>query len=215
MNADQTVLELRAARGIAILRASDETAAAEALAAAVRGGFHALEVTMTTPGVLDLIQDFARSPGLVVGAGTVLDAEQAERAVDAGARFLVSPVTDPAVIAAARALGVVAIPGGHTPTELLGAQRAGAQLQKLFPVPAGGPTWLRSCLAPLPFLRIVPTNGTSLDNCLEWLHAGAWAVGFAAPLFPAADLADRRFAAIEERARQIRAKLVGWSPAAT
>jgi 2-dehydro-3-deoxyphosphogluconate aldolase/(4S)-4-hydroxy-2-oxoglutarate aldolase len=207
MTPDQVLAHLGRERAVGIVRAGDETLAGEALAAAVRGGFRTLEITLTTPGVFDLIQDFAASPGLVVGAGTVLDPEAAERAVDAGARFLVSPVTDAGVIAAARSLGVVAIPGGHTPTELLAAHRAGAQLQKVFPAPAGGPAWVRSVLAPLPFLRLVPTNGVDLENCTDWLAAGAFAVGFAASLFPAEDLVARRFATIEERARAIRARL--------
>jgi 2-keto-3-deoxy-6-phosphogluconate aldolase len=87
-------------------------------------------------------------------------------------RFLVSPVTDAAVIRRATELGVASIPGGHTPTELLAAHRAGAPLVKLFPAPAGGPAWLRSLLAPLPFLKVVPTNGVDQDNARQWLDAG-------------------------------------------
>ena len=97
-----------------------------------------------------------------------------------GARFLVSPVADEVIIRRATELGVASIPGGHTPTELLAAHRAGAPLVKLFPAPAGGPAWLRSLLAPLPFLKVVPTNGVDLDNAADWLAAGAWALGFVA-----------------------------------
>ena len=192
-------------RATAILRASNADAARHAMNAAVDGGFRILEFTLTTPDALDLIREFARRPGLVVGAGTVLVAEQAEAAVAAGARFLVSPVVDEAVIRRARELGASAMPGTHTPTEMLQAHRAGAPLLKLFPAPAGGPAYLRSVLAPLPFLRIVPTNGVDEQNAAEWLRAGAFAVGFVASLFDAQDMAEQRYDRIRDRARRLKA----------
>lgn len=193
-------------RASAILRTDDQEAAAAAMSAAVAGGFKVIEFTLTVPGVYELIEEFARGSrgdGLVVGAGTVLEPAEAHRAVAAGARFLVSPVTDEEVIAAARELGVAVMPGTHTPTEMLRAHRAGAQLVKLFPAPAGGPVWLSSLLGPLPFLKVVPTNGVDAANIGEWLAAGAWAAGFTTPLFDPADMAARRWDRIEERARAI------------
>lgn len=190
-------------RASAILRCNDAEVARRALDAAIAGGFRVVEVTLTTPRALELIADAASRPGIVAGAGTVLTVEEAEAAVAHGARFLVSPVTDEVVIRRATELGVASIPGGHTPTELLAAHRAGAPLVKLFPAPAGGPAWLRSLLAPLPFLKVVPTNGVDLDNAAEWLAAGAWALGFVASLFQADDLRLGRFDRIEARARQI------------
>ncbi len=188
-------------RASAILRTDDTERAARAMEAAVRGGFRVLEFTLTVPGVFELIADFARREGVVVGAGTVLDPTEAERAVAAGARFLVSPVVDPEVIAAARGLGVASMPGTHTPTEMLHAHRAGAPLCKLFPSPAGGPAWVRSVLAPMPFLRIVPTNGVDHLNAGEWLAAGAHAVGFVATLFEPEWLANGCWEEVEQRAR--------------
>lgn len=190
-------------RASAILRTHDQQLAADAMEAAVRGGFRVIEFTMTVPGVLELIQEFSKREGVVVGAGTVLEPEQARDAVRAGARFLVSPVTDDRVIAAARALDVAAMPGAHTPTELLAAHRAGAQLQKLFPCPHGGPAFVRSVLGPLPLLRIVPTNGVDAGNAKQWLDAGAFALGFVASLFAADDMKARAFDRIEARAREI------------
>lgn len=187
----------------AILRHDDAEAAAGALAAAIAGGFRVVEVTLTTPRALELIRETARRPGVVVGAGTVLSTADADAAVAHGARFLVSPIVDEVVIGRARELGVAAIPGSHTPTELMTAHRAGAPLLKLFPAPAGGPAWLRSVLAPLPFLKVVPTNGVDQANAGEWLAAGAWALGFVASLFAADDLRQRRYDAIEARARAI------------
>jgi 2-dehydro-3-deoxyphosphogluconate aldolase / (4S)-4-hydroxy-2-oxoglutarate aldolase len=193
--------ELQRQRATAILRTSSQAVAAAAMEAAVRGGFRHLEFTLTTPGALELVAEFSRRPDLVVGAGTVLTVENARDAVRAGARFLVSPVMDEEVVHAAVGLGAVAIPGCHTPTELLRAHRAGAALQKLFPAPAGGPEYVRSVLAPMPFLRILPTNGVTADNAAAWLAAGAVAVGFVTSLFPADDLAAGRWDRVEERAR--------------
>jgi Entner-Doudoroff aldolase len=189
-------------RASAILRTDDQDKAARAMEAAVRGGFTIIEFTLTTPGVYELVRSFAQREGLVVGTGTVMDEHQARQSVTAGARFLVSPVVDEAVIAVARELGVACMPGCHTPTEMLRAHRAGAQLCKLFPAPAGGPAWVRSVLAPMPYLKIVPTNGVDEGNAGEWMAAGAHAVGFVASLFEPADLAEGRWDAIESRARR-------------
>lgn len=169
--------------------------------AAVEGGFSVIEFTLTTPGAFELIHDFALRPGLAVGAGTVLTVEDAHRAVDAGARFLVSPVVDEAVIAAGAERGVAVMPGTSTPTEMLRAHRAGAVLQKLFPAPAGGPQFVRSVLGPMPFLRIVPTNGVDADNVGAFLDAGAWAVGFVAALFDPEDMRAGAFDRVRDRAR--------------
>jgi Entner-Doudoroff aldolase len=199
----ECVRHLGEVRASAILRTGIADAVEPAMSAAVRGGFRIVEFTLTTPNAYEHIADFSGRPGLIVGAGTVLSPEEARRAVAAGARFLVSPVVDEAVIARANDLGVAMMPGCHTPTEFLAAHRAGAPLQKLFPAPAGGPAYLRACLGPLPFLKIVPTNGVDASNAGDWLRAGAWAVGFVAPLFDPADLAARRFDAIERRARTL------------
>jgi Entner-Doudoroff aldolase len=199
---DEFVESFRRARVAAILRTDDQRKAAVAMAAAVRGGFTIVEFTLSIPGVYELIQDFSMREGVIVGAGTVLEVEQARRAVEAGARFLVSPVVDEAVIHAAAALGVAAMPGTHTPTEMWRAHRAGAQLCKLFPAPGGGPGYVRSVLGPMPFLKIVPTNGVDDENMEQWLAAGSWAVGFVASLF-GADVNTGNVDAIEARARAI------------
>lgn len=205
---EATLHTLREARAVAILRANDHAVAREALAAAVRGGFRVLEVTLSTPGAIEIISDLARDDRLMIGAGTVLTIEQARAAVRAGARFLVSPVIDSEVVIEAARLGAVAIPGCATPTELWQAHRAGAPLQKLFPAPAGGPTWLRSVLAPMPFLRVIPTNGVEVENAADWLAAGAFAVGCVRSLFAPEDLAARNWEAVERRARALLAAVL-------
>jgi 2-dehydro-3-deoxyphosphogluconate aldolase/(4S)-4-hydroxy-2-oxoglutarate aldolase len=184
----------------AILRTDNQEKAALAMEAAIRGGFSVIEFTLTVPGVFELVQDFSRREGLVVGTGTVLDEADAQKSVDAGARFLVSPVVDEVVISAANSLGVASMPGTHTPTEMLRAHRAGAQLCKLFPAPAGGPGWVKSVLGPLPDLKIVPTNGVDESNIRQWKAAGVFAMGFVAPLFVPEDIAAGRWDEIEARA---------------
>ena len=202
MTPDAFVEQFGIEKASAILRTNDQEKAALAMEAAVRGGFKIIEFTLTIPGVFELVQDFSRREGLIVGTGTVMDVSQAQRSVEAGAQFLVSPVVDEVVINAAVELGVASMPGTHTPTEMLRAHRAGAQLCKLFPCPHGGPDWVRSVLGPMPYLKIVPTNGVDQHNAGDWIAAGAFAAGFVAPLFAPTDIAAGRWDAIEERARQ-------------
>jgi len=190
-------------RASAILRCSSRDSAVSAMEAAVRGGFRIVEFTLTIPGALDLVEEFSSRPDLIVGAGTVLTSDEARTAVKRGARFLVSPVMDPQVISTGLSEGVAVIPGCHTPTEMLAAHRAGAPLQKLFPAPGNGPAYVRACLGPLPFLKIVPTQGIDAANARAWLDAGAYALGFTHALFDADDLKAGRFERIEERARAL------------
>ena len=207
MTPETFVRHLGEARASAILRCPSRETAVSAMEAAIRGGFRIVEFTLTIPGALELVEEFSRRPDLVVGAGTVLTTDEARAAVKRGAGFLVSPVMDPAVIAAGASLGVAVMPGCHTPTEMLAAHRAGAPLQKLFPAPGSGPAYVRACLGPLPFLRIVPTQGVDAANARAWLEAGAFALGFTHALFDADDLKASRFDRIEERARALRAAL--------
>jgi len=202
-NRETAVSEILKRRVSAIVRTKDQRLAGDAMRAAVEGGFRLGEFALTTPGALELITDFAKKPDLLVGAGTVLTVEQAQVTVKAGARFLVSPICDPQIIAEAHKLGVPAIPGTFTATEMEIAHRAGADFVKLFPAPADLPAYIASILAPLPHLRIYPTNGVTVDNVLDVLRAGAAGTGFAKALFEPAWLAEKDFAAIRRRAAQI------------
>jgi len=187
----------------AILRTPFAEAVAPAMEAAVEGGFRAVEFTLTTPDALEHIRDFASRDGLLVGAGTVLEVAQVEAVADAGGSFIVSPVVDEAVIARARELGLLTIPGCCSPTEMMRAHKAGADLVKLFPGPADGPGFVRACLGPLPFLKIFPTGGVTLENARAHLEAGAFGVGFVTPLFEPDDLRAGRFDAVRSRAEQM------------
>jgi 2-dehydro-3-deoxyphosphogluconate aldolase/(4S)-4-hydroxy-2-oxoglutarate aldolase len=186
----------------AILRTGLPRAVRPALDAALAGGFRIVEVTLNTPQALEEIARLARDSSLLVGAGTVLTVEEANRAAEAGARFLVSPVTDVEVIGWCRENDVLCIPGAFTPTEMLLAHRTGADLVKLFPAPPGGPDYVRSCRGPLPHIKLFPTAGVTEDNVAAYFAAGVFGVGFAAALFVPDDLEHGRFAAIEARARR-------------
>ncbi|MHC4776715.1 MAG: bifunctional 4-hydroxy-2-oxoglutarate aldolase/2-dehydro-3-deoxy-phosphogluconate aldolase, partial [Planctomycetota bacterium] len=203
MQPDEFVRFFGSHKASAILRTPIEGAAAPAMEAALRAGFKVIEFTLTTPGALDLVGEFSKRDGIVVGAGTVLTPDEARAAVEAGARFLVSPVVDEPVIETAAGLGVAMMPGTHTPTEMLRAHRAGAQLQKLFPAPGIGPEYVHACLGPMPFLRIVPTSGVDEVNAAAYLAAGSFAVGFVAPLFDPDDMAAGRLDRIEQRGRAL------------
>ena len=197
----------------AILRTSERDAVRPALEAAIAGGFRIVEITMTTPDCLEHVSALAERPGLLVGAGTVLTVDHAKEAMAAGARFLVSPVTDPQVITFCRQHDLVSIPGAFTPTEMMTAHRAGADIVKLFPGAPNGPDFLRAVRGPLPFLRVFPTAGVTEDNVDAWLDAGAFGLGFVATLFDPDDLHRRRFDAIRERAQRLVARVAAHRPA--
>ncbi len=194
---------LRRHRCSAILRTDDRDVVRPSLTAAIQGGFRVVEVTLTTPDCFAHIEWLRQQKDLVVGAGTVLTVEQAKQARNAGAHFIVSPVCDPQVIAFCRQHDLVSIPGTYTPTEMLQAHKAGADLVKLFPAPANGPAFVKAVLGPMPFLRIFPTSGVTEDNVAQWFAAGSFGVGFVASLFEPLDLKTRNFDAIEKRAARM------------
>ena len=172
---------------VPILRLHDAEVALAAGQAMAEAGLRAVEVTATVPGASEVIAKLAASldgSEVLLGAGTVLTPAQAEEFVEAGARFLVSPVLDPAVIEAAKRLGVPHVPAGFTPTELLAAHRAGAPLVKLFPASVVGPAYLSALRGPLPEIRIICTGGVVPESALEFIRAGAAAVGLGGKLCP-------------------------------
>lgn len=204
----EALSHIRRRRVSAIIRTGDQASARDAMRAAVAGGFRTIEFTLTTPGACDLISEFSSHADLLVGAGTVLTPQQADDAVQAGARFLVSPVCDPEVIARSHALGAVSIPGTFTATEMQAAHRLGADLVKLFPAPADVADYVRAILGPLPHLGIFPTAGVTLENVIDILEAGAAGVGFVRSLFEPELMSARDYAAIEARASAICRRVV-------
>jgi 2-dehydro-3-deoxyphosphogluconate aldolase/(4S)-4-hydroxy-2-oxoglutarate aldolase len=171
------------ARAVPIIRTASRDAAAQVAEALAAAGLRVIEVTFTVPDAAGLIRALrARFPAILVGAGTVTGADVAETAVDAGAQFLLSPALSPGMVAVARRRGVLAVPGAFTPSEVMQALDAGAELVKIFPAETGGPRHIRAILAPLPHARLLPTGGITPENAGEWLRAGAAAVGIGAAL---------------------------------
>ena len=169
---------------VAIMRAQSSgqlVAAADAIRA---GGVRVIEVTMTTPGALGVIEEAAARYGeqVLFGAGSVLDAETARAAILAGADFIVAPTLDLATVQLCNRYGVPVVPGCYTPTEMLAAWQAGADMVKLFPASVGGPALVKAILAPLPQLEIVPVGGVNLDTAAQFIASGAAALGVGSSL---------------------------------
>jgi 2-dehydro-3-deoxyphosphogluconate aldolase / (4S)-4-hydroxy-2-oxoglutarate aldolase len=191
---DSAVDQVLASGVIAVLRAREAKGLTQVARALHDGGVRALEITLTTPGAVAGIAELAQAgDGMLVGAGTVLDDTTARSVLDAGAKFVVSPTLEPDVIRVCRERNVPCIPGAFTPTEILAAWRAGAALVKLFPAAAVGPGFVRDVLAPLPFLRIVPSGGVTLASVGDWIRAGVAAVSLGSALLsgPSAELTVR------------------------
>jgi len=189
---------------IAVVRLPESSGLRGVAAALAAGGVAAVEITLTTPGALAAITDLAsHGGGSVIGAGTVLDERAARNVVAAGARFVVSPTLDRSVVRYCRDQGIPCLPGALTPTELLEAWRAGAPVVKLFPASAVGPRYLREVLAPLPFLRVVPSGGVTLENTAEWIRAGAAAVSVGSALVSAKLVREQAWADLTARARAL------------
>lgn len=170
---------------VPVVRANSVDEALRAVAAIKDGGVPVLEITMTVPGALRVIEEVGARYGedVLVGAGTVLDPETARACIAAGARFVVSPSLNLATIELCRRYGVAVMPGALTPTEVLTAWQAGADVVKVFPCDAmGGAKYLRALKAPFPQIELIPTGGVSLANAGEFISAGAWAIGIGSEL---------------------------------
>jgi 2-dehydro-3-deoxyphosphogluconate aldolase/(4S)-4-hydroxy-2-oxoglutarate aldolase len=184
---------------IPVIRADSAEAAQAVVEALVDAGLAVAEITMTVPGAMEVISYVARHFGdkVLVGAGTVTDADTARRAADAGAEFIVTPCLVPEVIDAARRAEIAVLPGALTPTEVLEAFRLGGDMIKVFPAQnLGGASYLRALRGPFPQIPLVPTGGVTLDNMREMFDAGAAAVGVGSELIPKEALARRDYAAI-------------------
>lgn len=190
---------------VAIVRMKEPEKLRAVVDAIAEGGVRVLEVTMTVPGAVELIRRLAPTlpPDFLLGAGTVLDADTVARVVDAGARFVVSPIFRRSVIAACHERDVPAMPGCFTPTEILEAWDAGADVVKVFPATALGPTYLKDVRAPLPQVKLMPTGGVTLDNAGDWLRAGAVAVGVGTALLDAKAIAAADYGVLRANAERI------------
>ena len=187
---------------IAIIRADTSDQLLDAAQAMADGGVTAIEVTMTTPNALEVVRDAAAKFGdrILMGVGTVLSEENCASAILAGAQFIVTPVTKPEVIRACHRYGKPIISGAYTPTECLLAHESGADFVKLFPAEQLGPAYIRSILAPLPMLRIIPTGGVTPETASAFLEAGCVALGAGTALVSKDILESRDWPALTARA---------------
>ena len=204
----QEILSLVLQSGIvAVIRIKDAGRCLRVIDAIREGGVDIAEITMTVPGALSLVEQAVAHFGTSVslGVGSVLDAETVHRAVDAGAAYIVSPVFKREVVEAAHDRDVPVMPGAFTPTEILAAHEAGADVVKVFPADVLGIPFFRGVLAPMPFLKLMPTGGVDLDNAGDWLKAGAVAVGVGSALLDKRAIAEERFEVLTENARRLRA----------
>ncbi|MDO9707928.1 bifunctional 4-hydroxy-2-oxoglutarate aldolase/2-dehydro-3-deoxy-phosphogluconate aldolase [Paracraurococcus lichenis] len=194
--------ELRRARVVPVVRTSTAALAATACAWLREAGMGILEITLTIPDAVPLIRELAAEPGLLIGAGTVPDARAAEACLAAGAKFLVTPWTDPEVIRIARAADACAMPGAMTPTEIRAALAAGADVVKIFPASsAGGPAHIKAVKAVFPEAVFCPTGGVDATNAPDYLAAGAAFVGIGGKLVDEHRIKAGDRAAIEKAAR--------------
>ena len=200
-------LELMRETGVvAIMRAHSPDQLLSAADAIKEGGVNAIEVTMTTPGALDVIKQATSRYGseVLFGVGSVLDPESARAAILAGAQFVVCPTLDVRTIALCRRYAVPVMPGAYTPTEILTAWEAGADIVKVFPASVGGPGYIKAVKAPLPQVRLMPVGGVDLNTTAEFIRAGCDLVAVGGALVDQKLLDARGFAAITERARRFR-----------
>jgi 2-dehydro-3-deoxyphosphogluconate aldolase / (4S)-4-hydroxy-2-oxoglutarate aldolase len=191
MHIEEVIRRIREVGIIPVVRAASVEEATAAVAAVHAGGIPVVEITMTVPNAISVIRSVAQQLGndVLVGAGTVTSAEQAEQCIQAGAKFLVSPGLSVAVLAVARAHAMLAIPGALTPTELMMALDHGAKLVKIFPCGnVGGPKYLKSLRGPFPHVAMIPTGGVNAGNAAEFIAAGAFALGVGADLVDVAAL---------------------------
>lgn len=170
---------MSAAGVVAVIRAKSKDELVDITTALLEGGVPSIEVTMSTPKAIAGIEQLADKFGdtAIVGVGTVLDAATARDAIAAGAQFVVSPVTDPEIIATTIRYGKISIPGAFTPTEIMRAWTLGGDVIKVFPSTALGPQYFKDILAPLPQLKLTPTGGVDQKNAGAWIKAGAVCVG--------------------------------------
>jgi len=197
---------------VAVVRGKSDDLILKAIRAALDGGVSVIEVAFTVPNALEIIRKLASELGddVILGAGTVLTPEAAVNAVEAGARFLVAPNVNPAVIEAAKSRGVAVCPGALTPTEVITAWQAGADIVKIFPANVMGPKYLKDLHGPFPEIPLMPTGGVNLDTAREYLDNGAVALGVGGDLINAKLMEDGDFEEITGRARRFRRVIEGY-----
>lgn len=206
MTKEDMLESIRKTGVVAIMRAKSSEQLLAAADAVLAGGVNAIEVTMTTPGAIGIVEQATAKYGaeVIFGAGSVLDPETARAVILAGAQFVVAPTLNLKTVEICRRYGVPVIPGAYTPTEILTAWEAGADMVKVFPASAGGPAYLKAVKAPLPQVRLVPVGGVNLNTTADFIRAGAEVVGVGGSLINQKLLDAGDFDEITERAVRFR-----------
>lgn len=199
-----------------MIRMADAEQLLRVVEAVHAGGVSAIEITMTTPDALSVIRDVSRAftehPDVLVGVGSVLDSVTARLAIEAGARFVVSPILDEATIRMSHRYDVPMMPGCYTPTEIYRAHTLGADIVKIFPAQNVGMDYFRAVTAPMPHLKLMPTGGVTLKNAGDWLAAGACAVGVGSALLDKDAIAQGDYDVLTENARILTASVRDGRP---
>lgn len=205
MTRDEALKFILEAKVIAVIRMSDTDKLFKVTEAIRLGGVKAIEITMTVPDAIDIIRTMAqkKAPDVLIGAGTVLNAETAVAAVRAGADFLVSPITNFDMIKACRKLDKFVAPGALTPTEIVAAWESGADVVKVFPATSVGPKYFKDLKGPLPQIRLMPTGGVSIENAKDFLDSGACCVAIGTALLDKKAIAENNWSVLTQKARQL------------
>ncbi|HPC35520.1 MAG TPA: bifunctional 4-hydroxy-2-oxoglutarate aldolase/2-dehydro-3-deoxy-phosphogluconate aldolase [Candidatus Marinimicrobia bacterium] len=195
---------------VAVIRLDGDEKLPGIISALRQGGVNALEITMTTPGALEIIKNFAAQTGedFLIGAGSVLDAETARLAILNGAQFIVGPIFNPEVIRLCHRYDKPAIPGAFTPTEILAAWEQGADIVKVFPATALGPGYMKDILGPLPQVKLLPTGGVTLENAAEFIRSGACCLGVGTALLNKKMIAADDWQALAKHAEAFRSAVL-------
>ncbi|AHF89705.1 2-dehydro-3-deoxyphosphogluconate aldolase [Opitutaceae bacterium TAV5] len=202
MKKDAILTKIRNEKVIALIRADNPDGLLDCAKALAEGGLTSIELTMTTPGAIRMLEKAtAALPDFLFGLGTVLDAETARAGILAGARFIVTPALRPEVITLCRRYSVPVFSGALTPTEVVNAWEAGADVAKIFPAEFFGPAYIKSLKAPLPQVEMVPTGGVNENNLGDFIKAGAFATAAGSSLVQAQALKDKNWAAITAKAK--------------
>jgi len=190
---------------VAVIRMKDANRLLKVIEALHSGGVKCIEITMTVPGAVDIIQQLSKtvSPDVLIGAGTVVDEETAGKVIEAGATFVVGPVLNLGVVALCAKRGIAVMPGCYTPTEILTGWKAGADIIKVFPATSLGPKYFKDLRGPFPDIRLMPTGGVTIDNVGEWIAAGACAVGIGSDLLDKKAIEEERYEVLTERAARM------------
>jgi 2-dehydro-3-deoxyphosphogluconate aldolase/(4S)-4-hydroxy-2-oxoglutarate aldolase len=202
---DKMLAALRDSGVVAVIRTENPADLVAVCRALYAGGVKFVEITMTVPGALDIVHDAVgqlADTDVQIGVGTVLDGETARAAILAGARYIVGPVFDAEVVRVCKTYGIVVMPGALTPTEVVTAWKAGADVVKIFPGDMGGPEYLKALKEPLPQIELLPTKGVNFETAAAFIKAGAIAVGTGTALVTRAQMAARDYAGITDNARR-------------